>query len=875
MSAKDVVADATDAMFDPTDVMPVGTRETVPEDRASAADVPGVGSPSDGRVEEALRRSEERLRLALTSASAGAWDWDVQAGTVSLSPEMHVLLGTDPDDHHDEIEWYERRTPGARDRGRAIIDAAMERGGVIDIETPVVRDDGEIRWFHAQGRVEVDAEGRPVRAAGISRDITARKRSQRRLDLGRDVAAVLATAESVAEAAPGILRAIATHLEVDVCGLWLPERDGSTLRCVEIQANDVDDERFSRFVADTRAFAFRPGEGLPGRVWQTREVAHLESVAGDAGFRRAAQAIEAGLTTGVAFPLLSGRTFLGVIDTFSRQRTVADPELVETLEGIGGELGQFILRKQAEASLRASEERQGILLELMQSQRDEEVPEAMMAAASAAVGRQLAADRCGFFELADGDAIVFGPSWTAGSLAPLTGRWSTAWIGSGYLAEVHEGRTIAIADQRADPRTRDGRFDELGARALLGAPILRRGRWVGSLYVHQATPREWTEDEVRLACDVADLTWDAIERARAKADLRESEEHYRRTFEHAAIGVSHVAADGTWLRVNDRICEITGYSRDEMLGMTFQQITHPDDLEADLTQVERMLAGEIDKYSMEKRYIRKDGRVVWIELTVSLVRRADGSPEHFIGVIEDISERKATQARLQTALAIKDEFLGLVSHELRTPMTVILGMCRVLVQTDLDPAEMKAALRDIARSAAELNDLIESMLVLARLDTDEAQQREPILLHHVTERAVETQRERDPERPYEVSIEPGPMLIEGRVAWLERVFVNLLGNAAKYTDGSAPVHVTLTHAADEIEVRVLDRGPGIAGEDPEELFEPFYRSPSASRASGAGLGLAVVKRIVESLDGRVWAREREGGGAEFGFALPVASEEES
>ena len=98
----------------------------------------------------------------------------------------------------------------------------------------------------------------------------------------------------------------------------------------------------------------------------------------------------------------------------------------------------------------------------------------------------------------------------------------------------------------------------------------------------------------------------------SEAGIRESEQRFRTTFENAAVGIAHVAADGRWLLVNKRFCEILGYSREEMAGKTFQDLTHPEDLAADLILVNRMIAGEIPQYSLEKRYIRKDGSIVWV-----------------------------------------------------------------------------------------------------------------------------------------------------------------------------------------------------------------------------------------------------------------------
>ena len=234
------------------------------------------------------------------------------------------------------------------------------------------------------------------------------------------------------------------------------------------------------------------------------------------------------------------------------------------------------------------------------------------------------------------------------------------------------------------------------------------------------------------------------------------------------------------------------------------------------------------------------------------------------------------ETELRSALAVKDEFLGLVSHELRTPMTVILGMSEILDRDDLSLERVRNIASDIAESAEVLHGLIESMLLLARLDRDEAlQHREPVLLHRAASAVVERQRRKDRDRPYALQVLADAALVEVKPEWLERVLDNLLGNAAKYSAPGGPIDVRVEVTELEVECRVLDTGAPLSEQDLEPVFDPFYRSPLAQqRAPGTGLGLAVAKRIVELMDGRIWARPRPTGGAEFGFALPRIADPE-
>jgi len=173
----------------------------------------------------------------------------------------------------------------------------------------------------------------------------------------------------------------------------------------------------------------------------------------------------------------------------------------------------------------------------------------------------------------------------------------------------------------------------------------KSGDWVWLSSVGKVVKRDENNNPIR----VTGIHMDVTERKLADAKVAESEKRFRNTFEQAAVGVAHVGIDGSWLKVNRRLCDMLGYSHEELLTKTFQDITHPADLEANLHYVEQVLNGEIECYDMEKRYFRKDGEIIWTNLTVSLVLKEDDSPDYFISVVEDISDRKEAEEALKTS----------------------------------------------------------------------------------------------------------------------------------------------------------------------------------------------------------------------------------
>ena len=195
-------------------------------------------------------------------------------------------------------------------------------------------------------------------------------------------------------------------------------------------------------------------------------------------------------------------------------------------------------------------------------------------------------------------------------------------------------------------------------RFYAGVPIRSAGGLaLGTLCAIDTRPRLLSAEELQVLQDLADVASREIQLrkallrtrsqlSRADAELIESEARYRSTFELASVGISLVAPDGTWLSVNEPLCQIVGYSAEELSRMTFQDITHPQDLHGDLELLRKLVAGEMESYQIEKRYLHKDGHPVWISMSVSKKVSANGTLEHFIAVIRNIQARKEVEEAL-------------------------------------------------------------------------------------------------------------------------------------------------------------------------------------------------------------------------------------
>jgi signal transduction histidine kinase len=238
--------------------------------------------------------------------------------------------------------------------------------------------------------------------------------------------------------------------------------------------------------------------------------------------------------------------------------------------------------------------------------------------------------------------------------------------------------------------------------------------------------------------------------------------------------------------------------------------------------------------------------------------------------------------RLEANL-MRDRFLGILSHELRTPITSIYGGTQLLLKRGdrLDQGSRSELMIGVASEAERLQRIIENLLILARVERGaDFFDARPVTLKAVLAEIVAHETPLWPELQIELNFERGLPLVAADEEYLTLILRNLISNAAKYAGEQANVQIFASHAGGdgtdgtgEVTVRVLDNGPGITEAESEQLFGLYYRSPTASAAPGAGIGLFVCRGLVDAMGGHIWAKRRPEGGAEFGFSLPVYAEQ--
>jgi two-component system sensor histidine kinase/response regulator len=406
-------------------------------------------------------------------------------------------------------------------------------------------------------------------------------------------------------------------------------------------------------------------------------------------------------------------------------------------------------------------------------------------------------------------------------------------------------------------------------------------------------------DEQGLRIGLKGVAQNISERKQAEAKVRKSEDRLQIIFEQAPVGIALIESlSGQISEINSKYGDIVGRSREEMLTLDWMGFTHPDDLQKDLNYMKRMNAGEIDGFQMNKRYVKPNGEIVWVNMSVAPTRiQSESHPLH-LAIVEDITERTLNNKELEqhrhhledlvklrtseldiarlhaeAANQAKSVFLANMSHEIRTPLNAIVGLSHLLRHSGVT-TEQSNRLSKIDSSGRHLLGVINDILDISKIESGRLQLESTDLhLSSILDSVASIIGDAALEKSLHIECDKDsvPLWLRGDQTRLRQALLNYANNAIKFTDkGSIALRAILL--ADEgndllVKFEVEDTGIGIAPDKMDRLFHSFEQiDASTTRVyGGTGLGLVITRRLAELMGGEVGAESTPGVGSKFWF----------
>lgn len=470
--------------------------------------------------------------------------------------------------------------------------------------------------------------------------------------------------------------------------------------------------------------------------------------------------------------------------------------------------------------------------------------------------------------LSDGQLIEFNQSWQAFF---------------GYSTEELAGQNARSLNLYKDPADRQHFVAQVQAHGFVRDFEIEMRRKSGELFwISASTEMIEIGHELCLLSIVNDIT----ERKQVEAALRESEDKFKYIFDYSILGKSITFLSGE-MHMNRAFCDLFGYLPEELQQRRWQDITHPDDIELSQRMIESLLSGEKEGVRFLKRYLHKNGSVIWTDVSTFLRRGQSGQPLYFMTTVSDITERKRAEetirqlnqeleqrvvertAQLEATNKELEAFAYSVSHDLRAPLRGIDGFSQALLEDYADKLDDagQSYLRRVRAASQRMGHLIDDMLALSRL-TRSDMRRERVNLSELAQVVAEELRQAEPDRQIELII-AGDIAAQADAQLIQVVLENLFGNAWKFTAKHRSARIefgTIIHNGRPVYL-VRDDGAGFDMAYADKLFGPFQRLHTTAEFAGTGIGLATVQRIIHRHGGEVWAESAVEQGATFYFTL--------
>lgn len=791
------------------------------------------------RIAAAVRESEERYTLAEQATKDGIWDWNPTTGVNYMSPQWKSLLGFEHDElANEQASFFSRIHPDDAAMVRESVRLHTEENRPYCVELRLCCKDGSYRWFESRGEAIRDKGGKVMRMIGAMSDITGRKLADQRLAIQHEVTQVLSGAPSLNDAVRRIMQVICEGLGWDVGAIWQVRPSENLLRCVDLwQLAGLEMGEFSMI---TRKITFAPGVDMPGRVWRSGEPLWIPDIAGDPNFPRGPYAARVGLHAAFGVPIRCGSDVLGVLEVFSHEIQEPDDELLQMLNGIGSQIGQFIERTQVEEELARSEQK---YRQLFESSRDAIMtifpPEWKFTSANAATLK--------LFGVRDEEEfITLGPSDLSPERQP-----------DGELSSFKAQRAIATAMEHGS-HFFEWTHQRLDGTAFFATVLLTRVELEGRNGL-QATVRDITE------------------RKRAEAELSLISNRLRVATHAASIGVWDFDPVNNVLIWDDQMFLVYGVPREKFSGAfeAWQATVHPEDLLREMEKVQMALRGEKD-FDSEFRVIWRDKSIHCIKANASVFRDPSGKAIRMIGTNWDITAQKRaeeelahTVAELARSNADLAQFASVASHDLQEPLRAVSGCVELLARRYRDKLDAQAGewIQLTVEGAKRMQALIRDLLAYSRVGTS-GKSFVPTNVGAALDLALANLATSITESGAVITHDPLPSLVADPTQ-MAQLFQNLIGNALKFCKERSPeIHVGAKPEAGAWTFSVRDNGIGIEPQYRERIFVIFQRLHTRTEYPGTGIGLAICQRIVERHGGRIWVESEPGKGSTFYFTIP-------